>query len=105
MPFVHGLLEFHTLVQTLLILVIVLQSETLHALRVETKVKRSPFNEFELRFFPYTQSLHPKRGSCMHILDQRRYDTVDLYSGVNSNDLLRLAFQARDQIAAFLYAQ
>ena len=33
---------------------------------------------------------------------QRRYDTVDLYSGVNSNELLRLAFQARDQIAAFL---
>ena len=33
---------------------------------------------------------------------QRRYDTVDLYSGVSSNDLLRLAFQARDQIAAFL---
>ena len=33
---------------------------------------------------------------------QRRYDTVDLYSEVNSNDLLRLAFQACDQIAAFL---
>ena len=27
---------------------------------------------------------------------------VDLYSGVNSNELLQLAFQARDQIAAFL---
>ena len=33
-----------------------------------------------------------------------RYDTVDLYSGVNSNELLRLAFQARDQIAAFLFS-
>ena len=33
---------------------------------------------------------------------QRRYDTVDLYSGVNSNELLRLAFQAHVQIAAFL---
>ena len=45
---------------------------------------------------------------CGHYVDkhamasQRRYDTVDLYSGVNSNELLRLAFQARDQIAAFL---
>ena len=27
---------------------------------------------------------------------------VDLYSGVNSNELLRVAFQSRDQIAAFL---
>ena len=26
---------------------------------------------------------------------------VDLYSGVNSNELLQLVFQARDQIAAF----
>ena len=34
---------------------------------------------------------------------QRRYDTVDLYSGVNSNELLRLAFQTRDQIAASLH--
>ena len=33
---------------------------------------------------------------------QRRYDTVDLYSGVNANYLLRIAFQAHDQIAAFL---
>ena len=33
---------------------------------------------------------------------QRRYDTVDLYSRVNSNDLIQLAFQALDQIAAFL---
>ena len=32
----------------------------------------------------------------------RRYDMVDLYPGVNSNELLQLAFQARDQIAAFL---
>ena len=32
----------------------------------------------------------------------RRYDTVDLYSRVNSTDLLRLAFQACDQTAAFL---
>ena len=39
---------------------------------------------------------------CRVDLVQRRYDTVDLYSGVNSNELLRLAFQARDQIAAFL---
>ena len=38
----------------------------------------------------------------MGVADQRRYDTVDLYSEVNANDLLRLAFQARDQIAAFL---
>ena len=32
---------------------------------------------------------------------QRRYDMVDLYSRVNANELLRLAFQACDQIAAF----
>ena len=29
------------------------------------------------------------------------YDTVDLYSRVNTNELLRLAFQAHDQISAF----
>ena len=38
-------------------------------------------------------------------LHQRRYDNPDLYSGVNSNDLLRLVFQARDQIATFLSTQ
>ena len=40
--------------------------------------------------------------STVVVFVQRRYDTVDLYSGVNSNELLRLAFQTRDQIAASL---